>query len=307
MKELRDIIHEFKRAPGPMALATIVRTHGSSYRKAGARMLILPDGRTVGTLSGGCIEEEVAQRAMPVMATGTPVLFEIDTLKRFGCHGSIEVFVERIDAENPFLTYLACCFATRVTAHVLVVFEGSFELGSMIKASAAPTAYGLEETIPPPVRMLILGDSPGNDTLCAFAHLLGWDCVSLDNAEAKKVHPDTRTAVVVKQHHFGKDFTALHWALSHDFGYVGLLGSGKRRRQLMNTLLAEGCLSAEATLGHFHGPAGLDLGADSPDEIALAITAEIQAVLSQHDAGFLRDRGGAIHTIHSHTICPVLA
>jgi xanthine dehydrogenase accessory factor len=303
MKELRDILNVFMHATEPLALATIVRTTGSSYRKAGARMLILPEGRTVGTLSGGCIEEEVALRALPVIATGSPALFVIDTLKRFGCHGTIEIFVERIELGNPFLNYLLRCFAMRVTARVRVVFEASHQLGSMPKATACPGSSGFEESIAPPVRLIILGESPGTESLKGFAHLLGWDCLQPDASARALIQADARTAVVIKQHHFGKDCTALQWALSQRFGYVGLLGSGKRKRQLMNTLLSENGIATDVELEHFHGPAGLDLGADSPDEVALAIIAEIQAVLAHHAAGFLRDRPGPIHA----PLCPVMA
>ena len=100
MNEIRDIIAEFARRRGePLALATLVRARGSSYRRPGARMLIASDGSTVGTLSGGCLEEEVARRAQDVIATGKPLLLSFDTRLRYGCHGSIDIFIERARSE----------------------------------------------------------------------------------------------------------------------------------------------------------------------------------------------------------------
>src|SRR3984893_19384466 len=97
MKEIREILRLFELHRGePFALATLVQTHGSSYRRPGARMLICADGATAGSLSGGCLEEEVAQRAIDVMGSGTPLLMSFDTRLRFGCNGSIEIFVERL-------------------------------------------------------------------------------------------------------------------------------------------------------------------------------------------------------------------
>ena len=112
MKEIRDIIRLFERHCGePLALATLVRTHGSSYRRPGARMLICADGSTAGSLSGGCLEEEVARRAQEVMRDGRLLLMNFDTRLRFGCNGSIDVFVERIREE--LLAELSANFAER--------------------------------------------------------------------------------------------------------------------------------------------------------------------------------------------------
>ncbi len=298
MKELRDILEAYATGPACMALATIVGTTGSSYRKAGARMLVLPDGRTIGTLSGGCIEEEIARRALRVIAEDEPALMSIDTRKRFGCHGSIEVFVERIDRGHVLMEYLARCVTSREPARIRVVFEaGRVQRGSYPSDHALPEAGGFEEVILPPVSLLVCGDSPGNEALAGLAKILGWDCALTEHPEDHAKPLDGRTAVIIKNHHFGRDFVALRWALSQPCGYVGLLGSRRRKRELMDALIAEGWEPGDADLRHFHGPAGLDLGAEEPEQISLSIMAEIQAVLSRHQGGFLRDRHGPIHEI----------
>src|SRR4051812_26567908 len=100
MKEIREILRlsELRRGE-PFALATLVAARGSSYRRPGARMLICPDGATAGSLSGGCLEEEVTLRAAEVMRTGEPALMSFDTRLRFGCNGSIDIFIEAADED----------------------------------------------------------------------------------------------------------------------------------------------------------------------------------------------------------------
>src|SRR5436190_364793 len=94
MKDIYDILREWKKRRGEkcqsgsaLALATLVCIKGSSYRRPGARMLICTDGNSVGSLSAGCLEEEVASRARQVLLSGEPALVSFDTRKRFGCAG----------------------------------------------------------------------------------------------------------------------------------------------------------------------------------------------------------------------------
>src|SRR5450432_1236067 len=143
MKEIQDILAEFEHRRGePLALATLVRAHGSSYRRPGARMLITSDGGTVGALSGGCLEDEVALRAQEVMTTGVPILLRFDTRLRYGCHGTIDVFVEPVRPE--LLDQLAAAQRARRACGVATVFEGDTSLGSRVVVSpddAPPGAF----------------------------------------------------------------------------------------------------------------------------------------------------------------------
>src|SRR2546423_10181839 len=127
MKEIRDILRLAELHHGePLALATLVRAQGSSYRRPGARMLICADGATAGSLSGGCLEEEVARRALEVMRDGTPLLMNFDTRLRFGCNGSIDIFVEAI--REDFLAELATNFEERRSCLAATVFAGARNL-----------------------------------------------------------------------------------------------------------------------------------------------------------------------------------
>src|SRR3977135_641981 len=274
MREIRDILRLFELHRGePFALATLVRTHGSSYRRPGARMLICGNGATAGSLSGGCLEEEVTRRALEVMRGGSPMLMNFDTRLRFGCNGSIDIFVEAI--REDFLPELATNFAERRSCRAATVFAGAGETGTrLLGREEQPPDDVFVQEIEPAIRLLIFGEGPDSIPLRAFAEILGWDVVEIDQPADLAAHADARTAAIVKSHNYGRDFAALCHLLKLDLPYVGLLGPRKRRDQLLNAVLDEG-IAIDAEI---FAPAGLDLGAETPEELALALFSEIQAV-----------------------------
>src|SRR5438477_5780605 len=141
MKDIYDILREWRKRPdASFALATLVRAEGSSYRRPGARMLICEDGTTVGSLSAGCIENEVTSRAREVLQTGQPAMMTFDTRRRFGCAGKIDIFIERV--EQSFFAGLATDLEAR-NPHVMVTRFGDQEF---------------VQKIHPPIRLLIVGD-----------------------------------------------------------------------------------------------------------------------------------------------------
>lgn len=292
MKELVDIVRLWERERGkPLALATLVTARGSSYRRPGARMLICPDGSTVGSLSGGCLEEEVAERAREVVRSGKPALMEFDTRRRFGCNGSIEIFVEAV--RDDFLADLAAAWRERHSCRALTVFAGAdHESGSRILAPGeeAPNGAFLQK-IEPPIQLIIFGDGPDSRPFRSVAELLGWSVLEVDRATDLPTQADRRTAAVVKSHNYGRDCAALRHLLQLDLLYVGLLGPRKRRDQLLGDLLDSGV----AIAAELFAPAGLDLGAETPEEVALAISAEIQVVFADASGESLRERKAPIH------------
>ena len=291
MKEIRDIIRESGRRRGQrLGLATLVRAQGSSYRRPGARMLVCPDGTTVGSLSGGCLEEEVARCAFEVMRTGAPSLMSFDTRLRFGCHGSIEVFVEAV--RESFLAEVAAHFRRRRSCRAITVFEEKEDRGTRLLALDEEVPGGaFVQEIKPPIQLVIFGEGPDSTPLRAFAEILGWDVIQVDQAGDLPSCLDERSAAIVKSHNYGRDFAALRHFLAMELPYVGLLGPRKRRDQLLNAVLDSG-ISIDA---EFFAPAGLDLGAETPEEIALALIAEIQATFAGASAESLRDRKAPIH------------
>ena len=307
MKEIYDILREWDKRRGEspgrtgiFALATLVRAEGSSYRRPGARMLIFEDGKTVGSLSAGCLEEEVALCAREVLQTGEAAMMTFDTRRRFGCAGKIDIFIEQIP-EN-FLSELAMDLEARRSCFVMTTrrdgsFVGepaSFPSGKDREANSFPYSQNgalLAQEIHPPLRLLVFGDGPDNGPLRSLGRLLGWEIVEIADPNSISIEPDQWTAAIVKSHNYGRDYVALQKLLPLDLRYVGLVGPRKRRDQVMNDLLD---LGITVNAGFF-APAGLDLGAETPEEIALAIVSEIQRVFAKGSGDSLRERKVAIH------------
>jgi xanthine dehydrogenase accessory factor len=296
VKDIYDIIDEFKKWPAkPLALATLIRAEGSSYRRPGARMLVCEDGTRVGSLSAGCLEDEVALRAGEVLQTSEPAIVSFDTRRRFGCAGRIDIFIERISEK--FLRDLAQNLAVRHSCFVITAF-GEKDAGSRIVRTETNRDYTqkheqeLIQKIHPPIRLLIVGDGPDNGPLRLFGNALGWVVIELADPNLLSIKADDWTATIVKSHNYGRDFIALEKLLPMDLRYVGLIGPRKRRDQLMNGLLD---LGVTVNAGFF-APAGLDLGAETPEEIALSIVAEIQRVFAKGSCESLRERKISIHT-----------
>lgn len=281
MKDIYDILGEVKRRPNErFALATLVRAEGSSYRRPGARMLICRDGTMVGSLSGGCLEEEIALHARDILETGEPLLLPFDTRKRFGCHGRIEIYLERI-AEK-FLVDLADDLDAR-RSHVALTRFGENEFA---------------QEIHPPLRLLIFGEGPDSVPIQKLSESLGWQPIEIADPHSLSTSPDDWTSAIVKSHNYGRDFVALQKLLPMNLPYVGLIGPRKRRDQLLNDLLG---LGVTINAGFF-SPAGLDLGAETPEEIALAIVSEIQRVIATGSGFSLRERKMSIHAKGCQTV-----
>jgi xanthine/CO dehydrogenase XdhC/CoxF family maturation factor len=289
LKDIYDILREWKKRPdASFALATLVRVQGSSYRRPGARMLICESGNMIGSLSAGCVEEEIAVRARDVLRTGQPTLMSFDTQKRFGCAGKIDIFIE-CAAENFFvdlaenLDARRCCFA-------VTRFDGD-QIGTRTVEFDHEHEHELVQKIHPPLRLLIFGEGPDSAPLHSLGNSLGWQTFEIIDANQLPFEPDEWTAAIVKSHNYGRDFAVLRTLLPLDLHYVGLVGPRKRRNQLLSDLLDLG-LTINAG---FFAPAGLDLGAETPEEIALAIVSEIQRVFAATSGESLRDRKMPIH------------
>jgi xanthine/CO dehydrogenase XdhC/CoxF family maturation factor len=175
----------------------------------------------------------------------------------------------------------------------------------------------LEEWLAPPTPLLVLGAGPDVVPVVRLAAALGFSVRVVDPRpgparadrfpEADEVlacRPEEVASLVavtpssvalVMTHHYLHDKAFLGWLLAGPARYVGVLGPKRRTEDLLRDLRAEGARFPEEALERVHGPAGLDLGADGAEQIALALLAEIQAVLAGRPGGSLRDRKGPIH------------
>lgn len=130
----------------------------------------------------------------------------------------------------------------------------------------------------------------------ALAQTMGWVVMAYAHPDElpDEVRGDSQTAALVMGHHFGRDLAALTRVLALGLPYIGLLGPRKRHRQMVAELYARQAPEAEA-LATIHAPAGLDLGSEAPEEIALSIVSEVAAVLAGRHGGHLRERSAPIH------------
>lgn len=173
------------------------------------------------------------------------------------------------------------------------------------------------EVLEPPPRVLVCGAGHDAIPLVRHAASLGWRVTVADDREpfltferfpgatgfvhtepdrvAENAGIDRRTHAVVMSHNFLRDLGYLRSLLGTEVAYIGMLGPRARLDRLLANLDGEGVFPSEEDLAKIHGPAGLDVGAEGPGEIASAIVAEILAVRGRREGGFLRDRKGAIH------------
>ncbi len=365
MKELQDIVNAFDKATAALkqtALATVVHVEGSSYRHAGARMLITEDGQLTGAISGGCLEGDALRKARLVMAQNKPMLVTYDTTDDddakfgvgLGCNGIIHILIEPISAEkhNPISLFrmflskrqpvvLATLFSLKDkkkaqpgTCLLLTVnetLEGEFpdniireailtDAEDVLKNGNSITKtylYNNEFTcfialLQPAVSLVIFGG--GNDAipLTNLAAVMGWHTTLIDGRAnyavverfplAKRVITakpeqalshlifDERTVVMLMTHNYNYDLAILRRLLPLNLTYIGALGPKKRLLRMLDDMKEEGIVVTPAQLQSIYGPAGLDIGSENADEIALSILTEIQAVLKKSSVVSLRDK-----------------
>src|SRR3979490_2700612 len=133
MKALQQMIRRVaENSSRAWALATLVQTEGSTYRKPGARMLVDSDGSILGVLSGGCLEEEVGRHGQKVIADNSPIVLSFDTKRLYGCDGQLKILVEPLPAAEPngnLVTKVGRLLKNREVCRIRTCFEGD-TLGS---------------------------------------------------------------------------------------------------------------------------------------------------------------------------------
>jgi xanthine dehydrogenase accessory factor len=301
LKSARDWVDAGRR----VVMVTVIRTWGSAPRPIGALTAIRDDGMVVGSVSGGCIEDDMIEQVKKgELVRDKPATtrygVSAEEAKRFGlpCGGTLELVLEPLTKESALGELL-----TRVERHELVKRRLDMETGRVALAPASSNdqlafdGKSLVTVHGPRWRLIIVGAGQLSNFLAQIAQGLdyqvticdpreeyaeGWD---VPGAELRRgmpddvvieMNPDGHTGVVTLTHDPKLDDMALMEALKSPAFYVGAIGSTKnndaRRRRL-----SEFDLSQEE-IARLHGPVGLKLGAKTPPEIAIAILAEMTAV-----------------------------
>jgi len=331
MKELQAIVGHLDLPGSGGVLATLVTVEGSSYRRPGARMLIAEGGVRIGSISGGCLEEDLLERSARVLATGKSELVVYDTTAEndlvwgvgLGCHGVVRILLEPLPARPEWATALAENFrAGRATALAVVWESPTGPPGTMIgdaKASGRIKAASgvFRETVEPPTSFAIFGAGDDAQPLARLARDLGWRVTVADprpsmptearfpgmsalvagpaDALVARVAPAPGSLAVVMTHHYLHDRPLLRHLLPLPLAYLGLLGPRGRAERILADIANDGLAITPGMRSRLRAPVGLDLGADGPDEVALSIIAEMKAVLSGRDGRPLRERTLPIH------------
>jgi xanthine dehydrogenase accessory factor len=331
MKEMQAIVRELTASgAGDSVLATLVSVRGSSYRRPGARLLVRADGSRLGSISGGCLEEDVIARASAVYKTGTPDLVTYDTTSEndlvwgvgLGCHGVVDVLLEKLSPQPEWAREIARNFEARRSTRVAVIYRapaGAAAGTALANATlACPTEGVFLDTILPPTALYIFGAGDDAQPLARLAKELGWYVTVADPRPAfatanrfpmanrvvvggadqlvGKLGPGADALAVIMTHHYIHDVPLLRDLLKRPLAYLGLLGPRKRAERILEDLRREGHDAAANASGRLHAPIGLDLGADAPEQVALAMIAEMQAVLTGRNAQPLRERTRPIHS-----------
>jgi xanthine dehydrogenase accessory factor len=241
---------------------TIVRSNGSTPQRTGAKMLVFADGRTVGTIGGGCYESDAIGKAREAIATGQPLLARYDLNDDFVqesgliCGGQMDVYIDPI-APAPRLFVIG---AGHVGFHLA---RAAADAGFRIHVVDDREKFANAERFP-------MADAVVVDDIAAWLH---------------RVELPASSYVVVVTRGHTHDFDALRALAARDLRYLGLIGSRAKVARVFDALQAEG-LPVEC-LERVHAPIGLDIGAITPAEIAVSILAELIAVRHGKDVGSL--------------------
>ncbi len=358
----RQLLEAFDRwrAEGvPLVLVTVTQTLGSTYSKAGHRILLTGSGEFQGLVSGGCLEGDLAEHAREVLAGGQARALAYDLRDEhdelwglgIGCNGLFRLLLQPLSASDGYAPFAAIAERMRgedpgATATVVESDDERLPPGATVVSAGAadPLAWRVEppwrerliagcddkaggsaaelrrETVAaraasilyaplrPLPRLLVLGAGLDAVPLAEMAHHLGWRVTVADHRPAYLARGDFPSAdallqleparlaaavplvkfsaVVVMSHHLETDRGWLAALAPFALPYVGLLGPAERGARLLAEIGAAG-VSLRSQL---HSPAGLAIGADSPESIALAILAEMHATLRQEGVQAAGDR-----------------
>jgi xanthine dehydrogenase accessory factor len=255
-----------------LCLATVVRVRGSAPRHTSARMLIWPDGKTFGTIGGGTLEYRAIEDARAALADGRPIFKSYTFDTRGGpesvglCGGVVDVHIDLL-RPDPTLLIIGAGHIAQPLAQMAAL------LNMRVVVVDDRPAWASRERFPNAAELFVVSYNEATETLGPVPAPM-----------------TPATYVVIAS--WGYDLPALEQALAGNPAFIGLVASPTKAREFFKRLLAKG-FSAEA-LRRVHAPLGLDIGAESPAEVALSILAELLAVQRGAAGGSLRETRGRL-------------
>jgi len=249
MKDIFQKLADIEKEGGQAALAIVVRTKGSTPRKAGSKMIVMEDGSTVGTLGGGGLEKKVVEESLEALKGGKVKLtsFTLEGSLDMMCGGEMEIYIEPINLREK-----------------LIIFGAGH-----ITEALAPLMRSMG------FRVTVVDDNPEVPEGGRFADIEEVHSEDMESY-AERLPPESNAYIVILTRGFSKDEAVLERIIGKDFRYVGMIGSGKKIRTIKEDLISKGI--QRERFSKLHAPIGLDIGAETPEEIALSIAAEIISV-----------------------------
>jgi xanthine dehydrogenase accessory factor len=292
----------WRRAGHGVTLVTVVETWGSAPRPPGALLAVRDDGVVSGSVSGGCVEDDLIARVKAGERDGAPTMIAYGVSKeeaaRFGlpCGGTLRLVQEPVRDTAWIEQLLSRTAAHELVARTLILATGEVTLAPASRDQGM-TFDGLKLTtlFGPKWRMLLIGAGQLSQAVAQIAQMLDFEVLVCDPREeyastialtgathlpgmpddvVRELRPDAHTAIVALTHDPKLDDMALMEALRSDAFYVGALGSA-RNQATRKKRLAEHFELTDAELSRLHGPVGLRIGAKTPAEIAVSVMAQI--------------------------------
>ena len=249
MPNIFETISEAGKYQTDLALCIIVKTHGSTPRETGAKMLVFPDGRISGTIGGGELEKSVIEQALKVLKSGKPAFFRHDLLHQHNmcCGGSVDVYIEPIMKKKRL--YI---FGAGHTGHALAKLAGGLDF-----------------------EIYIIDD---RKEYLDQINIEGLSKMNLHYAQALPLLPfDDQTFVAIMTYSHPYDRDILAFCLKKPHAYLGMIGS-QRKVEMTKKMFEDGKIATLSDLDKVDMPMGIDIGAESPEEIAISILAKMIAV-----------------------------
>ncbi|MHB8844496.1 MAG: XdhC family protein [Nitrospirota bacterium] len=245
--DIYEEIVRLKKLGRSSVLATIVECKGSSPQKQGAKMLVRDDGSTLGTLGGGCVEADVVQHSLMALKDGEPRTVPFELTEKDGglvCGGALLVYIEPVLVDPR------------------IIILGAGHVGKAVARLARTTGF----------RVIVADDRPehaNQDNLPDAHEIVVHEFTSMFD----RLTADRSTYILIATRGHNHDLDAVQAALRTDAGYIGLLGSRRKKGLLLNALRAAGFTPADT--GRVIIPVGLPIGSVTPEEIAVSIMAQI--------------------------------
>lgn len=333
LKELIETGFIWQKKGIKAVLATVVALDGSSYRRPGVRMLMSENGKWIGAVSGGCVEKEVFRQSQSVFKTQQSKIMEYDGRFRLGCEGVLYILLEFFNISDEcyqsFQTHLNMRKHFKCDAYyhklnenigtmgsILNLDNKQYELSPLIKLQNLGNLDCFSQEFSPIFQLYIFGAEHDAVQLCKMATQIGWEVhivappdeaklldyftgakrlISPNFNESDAYDIDENSAVILMTHSFNKDVQYLMALRNEIPAYFGILGPSERRERLFSKMLEYFPDISVEFFERIHGPAGINIGAESAPEIGLSILAEILTVVRKQQPIFLKDKVGHIH------------